>query len=73
VEISVGAEGSCEPRRSSLSTVANRQDNSWLEVAAGIFEMVSRIESIGCVPDLRSTAAVGSAKYRRRIMDSLGR
>lgn len=69
MEISVGAEGLCEPRRSSLSTVVNRQDSSWLEVAAGIFEMVSRIESIGCVANLRSTAVVGSAKNRRRMMD----
>lgn len=55
--------------RLSLSTVVNRQDKSWLEVAARMFKIVSRIESIGCIPDLRSTAAVGSAKYSRRIID----
>ena len=63
------AEGASEPRRSSLSTVVNRQDKSWLEVEAGTFEMVSRIESIGCISDLRSTAAIGSAKYRRPMME----
>ena len=30
--------------------------------------MVSRIKSIGCIPDLRSTAAMDSAKYGRLMM-----
>ena len=31
--------------------------------------MVSRIESIGCMLDLRSVTAIGSAKYRRPMME----
>jgi len=73
VEISVVAEGPGEVRRSSLLTVVNRQDNSWLEVTAGTWEMVSRIESIGYVPELRSTAAVVSAKYCRRMTETINR
>lgn len=69
MEISVVAEEPYEPRRLSLSTVVNRQNKSWLEVAAGILEMVSRMESIGRGSELRSAAAVGSAKYCRRMME----
>ena len=65
----VGAEGPWESSRSSLSTVINRQDKSCFELAAGTFEMVSRIGSIGFVPALRSAAALGSVKYRRRMME----
>lgn len=68
VETLAVAKGPCGPRRSSLSIVVNRQDDSWLGFAAGIPESMFRIESRGC-PDF--SAIVGSAKFRRCIIETV--
>ena len=64
-------EGQWESSRSSLPTVINRQDKSCFGLAAGTFEMVSRIGSIDFVPALRSAAALCPMKYRRLIIETV--
>ncbi len=64
-------EWPCGSRRLSLSIVVNCQDNSWLGFAGWISEIALRMEFMVCSSDGCSTAVVGSAKYRRCMIETV--